>query len=40
MAILISEPNLDLKYFLYSIVEEYPNDSYITPDPKDWDLYG
>lgn len=38
MAMLICEPNVDLKYFLYSIIEEYPNDPYINPDPKDWDL--
>ncbi|KRX05591.1 hypothetical protein PPERSA_12769 [Pseudocohnilembus persalinus] len=40
MAMLICEPNVDLKYFLYSIIEEYPNDPYINPDPKDWDLQG
>ncbi|EGR28103.1 hypothetical protein IMG5_183250 [Ichthyophthirius multifiliis] len=33
----LTAQNADLKQFLYNMIDEYPDDPYITPQAKDWD---
>ncbi|KAL4474706.1 hypothetical protein ABPG72_002299 [Tetrahymena utriculariae] len=33
----LTSQNAELKQFLYNMIDEYPDDSYITPCDKDWD---